>query len=771
MNAPDPGPSWPLRPVALFALFVAALVFSVNLSVETELQETVGYLMLLVVGPFAAGLIWSLCDRGGEEAWKLAAGRVVLLAAATLLLLSIGGLTHQNDQLYHWTNDKLGQYVPFFREIHFRLPLHDQLVDFLAAFLVLSMVALAGRLPGPVARPLDRLAVWSVPLLVGALVLFAAVYTPLYPARDDRVSAFLGWAVDRPLFPILILAAWPLAWLLPRLPAVRGGPIAALLLAVALVFALLLYDDQSFIEWAHYTAYVGPALHALHGGVPMVEVYSQYGLLPWALLTTAYHWLPQTYGSAAMIVRFVTVLWYLSLPLTVYRLVAHKPAALLLASVGLLWIICFHIYALNMNALPSTQGYRYLLPSLAVAWLAWVPEGRRRDLGLFLLALVGSLWSIEATAYVAGPPIAFALLTAVCDRSLLPFARTLLTVVAGIAVGHAGLAAFLQITYGRWPDYGPMLGGLAFFEPRQDGQHSLWSEPIPYGFGLWMPMAGIFFVALAMPVRDALAGRIRHPRAWSLVPASVLGIGELSYFVGRSHATTLGLALMPFLTVAIVGIDALVERWRRAPARTLRAERLLVALAIAGCAAFAMERFLRPYDPGKTNASILRHCFTEAGCAPATVVRRIVDATKEKAADLDLADPKNALVAKNEFLARVREAERLVEAYAPDQERVGLLVDTGNYSFVGVPTLADLDKWYAWPINSPVNDGQTPAVARRIVASARPSDGEILIIDKKRDELADVVRPLAEKYAAHCRLERIDAGRFFEVVRTSDCHD
>ncbi|SME98901.1 hypothetical protein SAMN06265365_107220 [Tistlia consotensis] len=756
-------PAWPLAPAALFTLFVADLVFAVLLAGQSEMRENLGYLLLLLVGPFAGGLIWLLCERRDPQDWESRARQVLLLASLTQMLLALGGLAYQQSDLVHDATSR-------FLGVGLRPTVHGLMLWILPAFLLLSLLALADRLPAPAGRLLTRLEPWAVPLLIAGMLPFCAVFTPLYQPNDTRISAFFDWAQLRPPFVTLLLVAWPLAWLLPRLPAVRRGLCARLLLALVLVFGLLLYDDGFFVEYSHYMPYVGPALHALHGGVPMVEVYSQYGILPWVLLWVGYHWLPETYGSAAVIVRLFTVAWYLTLPLTVYRLTRNKPAAMLLSATGLLWVIGFHADALDMNGMPSTQGYRYLLPSLAVAWLAWVPGGRRRDLGMFLLMVVGSLWSIETAAFVAGPPVALALLVSIRDRRIGPLLRQALLVLAGVVVGHAALALYLQAAYGRWPDYGPFFELLGFFKPAE-GEASHWSAPMPYGFGLWVPFAGVLFVALAVPVRDAFLGRVRHPRAWSLIPATVLAIGELTYFVGRTYSTTLGLALMPFLVVCLVGFDALIERWRGSSGRPVRAERLLVALAIAGCFAFFAERFQRPFDAGASNATILRHCFTEAGCSPGAVARRVVEAVEERNVDIRLEDQKNFVVRRSDYLERLKEVEALLRRHFAGQERVGLLADTARLSYLGIAALDDLDKWFLWPISSPTNDGESPSLARRTVESATPRDGELLIVARDDTKMAAIVAPLTEKYRTRCRLTPVEEGNFYAVVRTSDCHD
>ncbi|SME98871.1 hypothetical protein SAMN06265365_107216 [Tistlia consotensis] len=740
-----PRPAWPLSAAALFAIFAATVVLGVNLFGQTESREFWGYLLLLVLGPFAGGLLSALLGRNAA-AWQAAARRILLLAAATLLLLGLAALLRQVSG------------VPL-------LPVAVALS--LGSFLLLSLAVLADRLPAGLERRLEPLAPHAVPLLLAALMAFCALYTPLYPGKVE-VSAFFAWIVGDPLFPILLLAAWPVGYLLPRLPKLRGGPLAWLPLALVLCLALLLYDDGHFIEYAHYAAYVGPALHALHGGVPMVEVYSQYGFLPWAVLSLVYHWLPETFGTAAVVVRLFTLAWFAVFVLTAYRLVEDKAVGLLLAAVGLIWAVTFHGNLFNLNALPSTEGYRYLLPQFAILFLAVARRGRERTLGLALLAGIASLTSIEAVVMTAGPVGALAFLTAVRDRSLRALLRDGLAGLAGIAAAQALLTLMLLVFYGRLPDYAPYLELTGTFEPGSAAT-AAWARPMPSAFGLWVPFSVPLFAVLALAFRDALAGRPDHPRAWLLVPAAVLAVGEASYYVGRSFTTTLGLALLPFLLVVLVGIDALLQRWRSRPARELRWERLLVGLAIAAVFAFSLERFARPYNPGKGNATILRHCFTEAGCAPATVLGRIDRAINEQAIELREDDPKNYVFAGQDLPERLSEILTLAHEDG-ESERTGLLVDTTHLPYLGVLAFTELGTWYRWPISSSDNDSGSSSLIRLILGSALPArDGEQLIVEKEHDILSLAERELFAQYQARCTLETVQQTRFYEVLRTRDC--
>ncbi len=499
----------------------------------------------------------------------------------------------------------------------------------------------------------------------------------------------------------------------------------------------------------------------------MVEVYSQYGLLPWVVLSAAFERLPETFGAAAFVVRLFTLAWFVTFLLTVHRLVRDKGVCLLLAAIGLIWAITFHEKVFNLNGLPSTQGYRYLLPALVVLWMAWAEHWRWRGLGLLVLTVVASLWSIEDLLFSAGPVGAAAVLTALRARTPRPLLRDGAILLGGLLAGQGALALYLAAAYGRMPDYRPYFELVSSFEP---GSVSHWSVPIPREYGLWIPVALAFFVPLALAARDALAGRDDHPRASSLVPASVLGIGAVSYFVGRSTSTTLGLALLPFLTVALVGLDALLERWRETPRSQLRLERLLVALAVASVVAFSLERFARPYRADQGNATLLRECFDAAGCAPQAVARRLAAGIAQRPSEVDETDPVQFQMQGTGLAARVRDLRLLLDRDFPGRNRIPALIDSKRLYFLGVALFAQSDRWYFWPVSSSLNDMDAPLLRRAILESSDAlGPGDLLLVDRERESLLSIWQEAWQRIASRCTLERVDSGAFYDVLALRSC--
>jgi hypothetical protein len=441
--------------------------------------------------------------------------------------------------------------------------------------------------------------------------------------------------------------------------------------------------------------------------------------------------------------------------------------------VGLTLDIVFHadlsgldIGSFNLNGFPSTQGYRYLLPSVIVLLLVSDIPDRYRKFGVSTVLVLASLWSFETFVFAAGPFLAASLLDAVRLRFSRSFLRDLAVVLSCAVVGHAALVAYLIVAYGTLPDYRPYFEIISNFTP---GLDLYWGIPINPYFGLWLPFAVSFFCVLAVTARDAILGERTHTMAWRLLPVAVLGVAEATYFVGRSTDTTLGVALMPFLILVAVALEGLIARWRLVGWRLSISERSLVALIVATSAAFCFERFSRPYDIQAGNATILRQCFTAEGCSPSLFARHIRENFLERRPTLF---PQEQHIQGASIPGRLLELATLVERHFGDEDKIPLIVERARLNFIGMLTLSRAGKWYLWSLNSPVNDAMSPTLVAKLLASKdRLKAGMKLVVDSEPDALLDSLRELLAQIRAQCILNLQEKGAYYDVFVVSRCPD
>jgi hypothetical protein len=162
---------------------------------------------------------------------------------------------------------------------------------------------------------------------------------------------------------------------------------------------LLLFSIQSSFDLDHYDAFVAPAIAVLHGRIPLVDVFSQYGL-GYLLFTLAFLVLPNTYAVCASIVSLMNIGTFI-LYLFMLRQIIKNPSAFCLIGVSSVFGVYF-CNGMSMNVLPSTLGFRYLP---AIGFVYYLLRGQSLEenrvnlpsnIGFLLL---NALWSIECLTF------------------------------------------------------------------------------------------------------------------------------------------------------------------------------------------------------------------------------------------------------------------------------------------------------------------------------------------------------------------------------------
>ena len=446
--------------------------------------------------------------------------------------------------------------------------------------------------------------------LVVLLAVVGVIFSPL--VAEDRASVLIDYFLNTPgffwwsVFGLLFVAG--VVWLC-RFESRVTVPHKALIDRLALfgfgLFVLSLFDDELYVNLRHYLAYVGSAMHAYNGGYAMVDVFCQYGLMPWLVIKAAFSAIAPTFGTAALMVRLSMLAYLISIGVILYAVSRWRLSAFGLMMAFVLVAITFHPGLYNLNALPSTTGLRYLVPALMVVVLTAVSSPVLvRWLAMALLALA-SLWSIETFVYTLAPWGYLLFLQAVRTRSIGAPACTLAFGCAAVLLAHVVFALGTYGATGEWVDYRPYLGLFGGFRPDQAGAWSRLADP---NFAVWVPIWVGLFLVLAAALYQALQGRQPAGGASRLVPVAAYGLASLSYFVGRPHWSSLGLAFLPIAVVMIGSLQTLVAK----PGRHGTAG-IALLLALVGTSAtlvaFGAERFARPalYDQG--NRTVLRRCF------------------------------------------------------------------------------------------------------------------------------------------------------------------
>jgi hypothetical protein len=611
---------------------------------------------------------------------------------------------------------------------------------------------------------------WPIDMLALALLTAICVlYSPFNPANriPSGIVDYILWAPNfgwwLALGVVYVLGTNWLRRVEDRVTARHAAWLSWAALLIVGIFVLGLFDDSLYYSLIAYIPYVGPALHNLHSGIPMVDVFSQYGLLTWVIIKVGFAALPISFGSAAALVRVANLAYLFTIALIIFGLSRRRLSALLLTMPVLLVGITFHEGLFNLNALPSTGGMRYLVPAVMVLALTAVrSEAKARILAIPILILA-SFWSLETFVFTLAPWLSVSLLQCVRNRNFGESGRSILVGIGGIVTAHGLFAAAIFVRTDQLINYLPYIDYFRTFRP---DELSIWSIPFNLNYALWLPVWLAFFLVMAIAVLNALTQQPTADTADRLVPVAAFGIASLLYFIGRTTNTTLGLSFLPFAIVMVIAAENLLPDVRR-----LGRISVVVYLVMVGMGsymvAFGAERFAREPALNQGNSTVLRHCFSTEGCRFQDVTARIGSRIRALPFDRD-SSAEEVLHPQNKNRERVEEIVSQLREFSAGRPRVGLLVET--YGGIGLSAFIETGQWYLWDASSPWNDDTSPGVATLVIQSAAQiQDGEVLVIANDRGQLIDMEKRILQTVTARCRLLMRGKGKFHSVFLTEAC--
>jgi hypothetical protein len=616
--------------------------------------------------------------------------------------------------------------------------------------------------------------------LVVALAVAVFAFSPFDPAQQVPIG-LLDYALAAPHFGywLLLGAAWTIAgiwirrhegWAFPH----RKRLLETLAVVAAAIVVLLLYDDSHFTDFSHYMVLVGPAMHGVRGGIPMVDDYSIYGLLPWLVHLAAFDAFTPSFGTAAVVVRVIN-LCYFGAMLAILVLVTRRRLSALWFFVPALFVaITSHANGpggmWNMNALPMTLGGRNLLPAvMALTMIASSgrPWGRWLSLVLIMLASVSS---VEILAFALAPWGYCLLLDAVRARSIRLFATWIALAILSVALAQGALIAIVYLATGAVADYRPYFSLFFQFRPTED---SIWSVPfVPY-YALWLPIGFAYFAVMAASGLRALRGQPADSLVDRLLPVAAFGLGPLAYFMGRPQEGTLNVSCLAFAVVALAFAEALFVNAARFGSGAIALSRVM-AVAFAFIAADGFEHFMRPTDPSHGNSTVLRRCLSSEGCRLGNVATNIGLALHTQ--PLDRRTGVAFGVHDDGHRQRIEEVTSMLQRLAPWAREVGMLADLYPHIFadsdpaIGLTAFMTTGQWYAWSVSSPVNDGVSPLVTARVLHQVASTGNGLLVITPNRsDDWAPMNVAIWQQLRQVCRLVPVEKGQFHTAFLTEGC--
>lgn len=313
---------------------------------------------------------------------------------------------------------------------------------------------------------------WFNPLLQ---FVFAPSFNPM-PALGV-ISAIVTVAV------VLVVAHYEQAPSLALHPAAAYFRKAGLPVVVA-AMAIFYFDFRLPTDPMHYLTNASPAMRLLHGGIPLVDTFSQYGPGPMIATWAAFAALPPTLGTANILVQCFNLLFFVALLVSLSRLTSARVASAVLGSAIISVLLgCWGSGYSNLAAAPSNMGFRYLWPATMVLAISLLPSSRTWSGWTVAASAISAWWSIEALAASVLIHLSFVVAVRIVQRKPRVLLAEVPIALLPPIVALLAFSVLIAFWSGRLPDFGTYLRFLGVYNAFSD----YWGIIAVNTFWGWIP--------------------------------------------------------------------------------------------------------------------------------------------------------------------------------------------------------------------------------------------------------------------------------------------
>jgi hypothetical protein len=546
-----------------------------------------------------------------------------------------------------------------------------------------------------------------------------------------------------------------------RAPGASAVRLHRLALSVSVGFVVVgLFDYSLNPEPFHYMTVVGPVNATIHGGTPMVDAFSQYGPGPVLATVLAFALGPHTIATAETASQIANLLYFAVYICCIYTQARKKLPSLIL---GLLTILIFlaawdYGNGSNVNAAPSTLGFRYLLPLAMVFSISCLSSPARSSIYTGLCTFVAGLWSIEAFIFTLSLHVAFILAVTVHQRSFSQLPRSLFVAALPVALSFVALSTMTLLRAGTMPDYGTYFSFLRSYNPVS--QSFFWTYPASPMFVGWMlVLAGVFVVFADTWLRIIRARSVISASDSELfyrfLPMAMFVVQSSVYFVSRSVDPVLATAIPPLAALMIPALINFVEMQAETRGYGVLA---FPAVILVPAITYALIDLTNPKAPYEF---YLQACRDHSRCTPAELVDRFAERSRARAVmDADAGAYSEVWRKRVKPDTLLSDAVATVERLQPVEDRVTILLGTTTYqykrwSFDMASDLALLyaDKASRWNTSFLFTDQMLPALVQRILqAPIRLRPGEIVVLTRDETTLGPIEAGILRNIREQTRL-------------------
>lgn len=329
----------------------------------------------------------------------------------------------------------------------------------------------------------------------------------------------------------------------------------------------------NFVQWHHWSAYIGPAELIYHGAIPFNDIPLQYGFGPTMIIAAACGgscWNALYWASGTGTVLISLALAYLAIKIYQPKNIIQLVTILLIVFLCSIFYTAYPANLLSVLATPSTSGLRFLpgvlMLCLIIDQISKNSIGRSHakiSIGIFdatnlpmhFLWIASFVWAPEAAIQTSVLWIPY------CAWNRLSLLNGLPLIIEAIKVGLQFLISFILALlcfnviflffYGEWP----IMSSYFTYILNPPGP-----MPINSNGSIWFAiMCAILWFSWSKSDQDQISvcgpnSMLRIIKSmWVLV---LLCFANFTYYLGRSHDNNI-LNLLPYFSILLMGIS----RW------------------------------------------------------------------------------------------------------------------------------------------------------------------------------------------------------------------
>lgn len=396
------------------------------------------------------------------------------------------------------------------------------------------------------------------------------------------------------------------------------------------IFLVSLFNVDIGHDSLSYDPYIGPASAVALGSIPMVDVFSQYGL-NYLLLTLCLKVMPWSMYSMSLAITVLNLVYYLGVVLICLRLCRDKNLATALSAFLILFLVSSALY--NAAYTPSVLALRFLPGVLLLLALCHLKDREVFSRFSVLALCLSSLWSFEAMIFSTITYGAYLVAIILQTRPIAyrKAVASLLGLGGLILAPHILLVVGYELFLGMLPRYDIYLQ-LVFTQTAS----SSWIVPADDRIRTWVILGFSYALALAYALFRSWLSRSKpagQANRYALIAAvSALGGMQMSYYAGRAVTPVLVFIAFPLLIIFVMIVDDYVHTlYEQATPRSFH-ERLTIGLVVCmliACGGVIGDRFFRePFAP-RSNGTLLRSCLSLHG-GEANCISRMTRQIREK---------------------------------------------------------------------------------------------------------------------------------------------